>query len=163
MLETKQDTEIAEKQRNLLNLRHTATERNLLVGECLLRLDVVNQYSHRGDKVTNLLLARVWREVAGGPFSVIKVGHVFKFQDAYKLDDVFKHHLRLGKRGLLHGFQKVYICGDHGSHFSSKQAYSYKEWGIESIVYASPRHEFNRCDGSAAEENWMLQGSSKKA
>jgi len=146
---------------NLLNLRYIAADQHLVPGECLLSLDFANHYNQRGDKVTILVLWRVWSEVAGGPFSAIKASHECKSQNDLKLDDVFKHHLCLGKRGLLHGFHKIYLCGDHGPRFSSKQAPSYKEWGIESIVYASPYHDFNRCDGSGAEVKRMLQGSPK--
>ena len=104
-------------------------EAKLAVGEALVYRDFVAQYMCDGKKINNLVLVVLWRETTGGRLNVFKLNHFCSAagelaHDLYYVADVFAWYFTdTGNNSNLfrqRGIQRLFIVGDHGSHFSSK-------------------------------------------
>ena len=125
-------------------------ERNLKVGECVLYRDFVAAYNCEGSKIQNLVLVCLHRDVANGPLKVFKFNNLCDDKDSRSADpayvaDVFEFYF--GKNGdpefkcsFFKQFHRVYISGDHGTHFSSIETMfnesRFKElYGVEFVMF----------------------------
>ena len=142
-------------------------ERNLKVGECVLYRDFVAAYNCEGSKIQNLVLVCLHRDVANGPLKVFKFNNLCDDKDSRSADpayvaDVFEFYF--GKNGdpefkcsFFKQFHRVYISGDHGTHFSSIETMfnesRFKElYGVEFVMFfLCSYHAYNRCDGAGVE------------
>ena len=138
-------------------------QENLKPKECLIYRDFVNQYTPDG-KLTNLVLVCIWRETEGGEQQVLKIHHLCtnknaQSTDAHYVADVFKYHLERKKKGegLFAKFHTLYLSGDHGPHFISKETVYhestwYKEYNVKVHCYfLCSYHAHNRCDSAGRE------------
>lgn len=80
-------------------------------------------------KIVNLVLCVLWREADTGPLHVLNI-HNFcsdketQSADAYFVADVMDFHLQKNSDshpGTFDAFHKIFLAGDHRSHFSSIQ------------------------------------------
>ena len=112
---------------------------NLQPGECLLAVDVLNC----GGRVTAVGLERVWRVSMDGPLSFSQASHLSQDHRDYHsaVDEALDHQLRLGERGLFHGYCRVYVSSDNGLHFTSTLQ------GID-MVSVESHHAYNLCDNA---------------
>ena len=100
-------------------------EENLKPREVLVYKDFVNQHIHGGpdSKCNNLVFVCMWRKVVGGPLLVRKLHNLCsassqRSADQYYVADVWRHHLETLKDDFFSQFDKIYISGDHGPHFT---------------------------------------------
>ena len=129
--------------------------------------DFVNQYMLGSDKdqsnnqLKNLVLVMVWRDAEGNTHT--QTFHHFctdpgsSSTDADYVADVFDYHLHHQTEeypGTLDKFHTIYLCGDHGGHFSCLATmYNESTWfkkykkKVTSFFLAS-YHAFNVCDGA---------------
>ena len=140
--------------------RHIAkTIEGLKVGECVIFRDFVNMYSDANDQgtnqVKNLQLVLLETQSCNSHY----VADVFE----YLLHHPDEHHW-----GFLRKFHKIFICGDHGPHFSSKET-MYNEstfqekYGIEvETVFLCSYHAFNRCDAAGVELKRLIVSAAKQ-
>jgi hypothetical protein len=142
-------------------------ERNLKVAECVMYRDFVAAYNCEGSKIQNLVLVCLYRDVANGPLKVFKFNNLCDDKDSRSADpayvaDVFEFYF--GKNGdpefkcsFFKQFTRVYISGDHGTHFSSIETMfnesRFKElYGVEFVMFfLCSYHAYNRCDGAGVE------------
>jgi len=134
----------------------------LLPGECLVYRDFVNQYTTDGSKMGNLMLVILYRVVEKEPLRQMKV---YNFSggkggvrcDPYFVCDVFDFHMKpkaQGGSGVLEHFTKIYISGDHGSHFSATKTVFNESRMFEKykkkvhVVSLCSYHCYNRCDAA---------------
>ena len=137
-------------------------ENNLEVGEALIYRDFVNQHSVTGGKVMNLVLSVLYRVETGGPLFATSIHNVCTDEDTMSSDaafvaDVFDFHLKKKSDhnpGTFDNFHKIYLSGDHGSHFSSGDTmYNESTWFekykmVVECHFLCSYHAFNRCDGA---------------
>jgi hypothetical protein len=135
-------------------------EENLQPGECIVYRDFVNQYSDEGH-VSNLVFVVLWRDNTSGLLKVRKI-HNFCTNPLYSscsadyVATVFDWHLS-GKSREFDNFNKIYLSGDHGAHFSSAptmyhESMIQKKYGKElELVFLCSYHAFNRCDRAGLE------------
>ena len=143
-------------------------ESGLQPGQAVVYRDFVAQYNCDGEKVANLVLVVIWIAVVNGVSSkqVFKLNHFCsakkeRSQDAYFVAAVFDFHF--GKGGKHSAFfknqkiTKIFLSGDHGSHFSSIQTiYNescfFEKYGLEvHLFFLCSYHAFNRCDAAGCE------------
>ena len=158
--------------------RHIAkTIEGLKVGECVIFRDFVNMYidaNHQGTN-KNLQLVLLWREEEGGVIKELKISNICTDREtqscnSHYVADVFEyllHHPDEHHWGFLRKFHKIFICGDHGPHFSSKET-MYNEstfqekYGIEvETVFLCSYHAFNRCDAAGVELKRLIVSAAK--
>jgi hypothetical protein len=97
-------------------------------GTCLVYRDFVNQHNEKNGKVANLVLVVLWREAEDAPLNMIKISNICTDKDTQSTDaafvaDVMDNHFAPGRRSFFDRFKRVYLVGDHGSHFSCKQTF----------------------------------------
>jgi hypothetical protein len=148
-------------------------ERKLPPRHAVVYRDFVNMYMPESDGTTNQLknlqLVILWREKDGEPLRSKKVSNLcldFATQscDAYYLADVLDFHCRPKDEdhtGYLAAdkFDKIYLVGDHGPHFSAIQTMFnestfQKTYGLEVEVCVPvllPRLQQMRCRRSRSE------------
>ena len=135
-------------------------------GEIVIWRDFVNQYTLgcdkdvQGNQLKNLVLVMVWME--NGRLYSRTFHHFCTDSSSYSTDsayvaDVFDYHLRPKSEeypGTLERFQTLYLCGDHGSHFSGVQTLYYESTWFEQYqkkvvdFFLPSYHAFNVCDGA---------------
>jgi len=133
--------------------------KNLKPGECVLFRDFVNQYASDGVKIGNLQLVLLYRLEIGGLIRQLKVSNFNRrpTTDWYFVRDVMDFHLKgkaNGGSGLFDLFLKIYISGDHGSHFSAIQNIYFESTIFELysktvlLLFLCSYHCYNRCDAA---------------
>ena len=144
-------------------------EDGLKVGECVVYQDFVAQYmfgsDRLGDKMNNLQLVLIWRESEQGPLQSFKVANFCSDKktmanDSFFTADVYHFHLQgvaNSGSGLLDHFDTLYLVGDHGPHFTSKQVI-YHDSVLQTKhqkkivpLFLCSHHAFSRADGAGAE------------
>ena len=140
-------------------------KKNLKVGEGVIMRDFVNSYNYLGTHIKNLVLVLLHRTRPGGELEQINLSNLCSDPDTQSCDrfyyrDVMHFHLSPQDdhhSGLLSGFSKLYVVGDHGMHFSSKSTFwLHSTWfttfdvEIED-VYLCSYHAYNLCDGVGAQ------------
>jgi hypothetical protein len=154
-------------------------EENLKVGECVMYRDFVAAYNCEGKKVQNLVLVVLYRDAPNGPLKTFKfnnlcddkrtrsadpayVADVFEFYFGKNVDP--KYNCDFFRRNKI---TRVYVSGDHGTHFSSIQTMFNEsrfkeEYGIELIAFfLCSYHAYNRCDGAGVETKRISIQSSR--
>jgi hypothetical protein len=133
--------------------------KNLQPGECLVFRDFVNQYGTDGTKIGNLQLVVLYRTKVGGLVRQLKVSNFNRkpTTDWFFVRDVMDFHLKgklRGGSGLFDEFDRIYISGDHGSHFAAKQNIYFESTIFELykktvlLVFLCSYHCYNRCDAA---------------
>ena len=147
-------------------------QENLKVGECMVFRDFVSQYlfgsEFLGNKMNNLQLVMIWRDVEHGPLQSFKVANFCgdpktMAHDAYFTAEVFNFHLSTNPDGaadfsnLFARFHTLFLVGDHGPHFSSQQTF-FNESFMQTKFHKTIRclflcsyHAYSRADGAGAE------------
>ena len=134
-------------------------EAELKPGEGVLYRDFVNDHHETGAKVCNLQLVLVERKVLGGPLVLTNLENFADTEacDAWFTADVFQFHLSPGAEhhpGLLDHLHTLYICGDHGPHFSSNktvfnESTFFRRFGkTVHCIFLCSYHAYNRCDAA---------------
>jgi hypothetical protein len=124
---------------------------NLKPGQCITYRDFVNQYTSDGKKMGNLQLVVLYRLIPGTCLLQLKV---YNFSggkrgvrcDPYYVADVFDFHMKpksAGGSGLFEKFNKIYVSGDHGSHFSATRTI-FNESRME-LKYGKHVHVLSLC------------------
>jgi hypothetical protein len=103
-------------------------QKRMKPGQCMVFRDFVNQHNEENDKVCNLVLVVLWRDVEDGVLSMIKISNICTDKDSQMTDaafvaDVMNNHFTKGRNSFFDRFTHVYLVGDHGSHFSCKQTF----------------------------------------
>jgi hypothetical protein len=139
---------------------------NLKHGEIIIWRDFVNQYTcgvdadQTGNQLKNLVLVMVWREKGNTHTQVFH--HFCTDPSSYSTDssyvaDVFDYHLHPKSHeypGTLDQFHTLYLCGDHGGHFSClatmyNESTWYAKYGKKvTDFFLASYHAFNLCDGA---------------
>ena len=149
-------------------------EANLKVGECVVYRDFVNQYTPNG-KCINLILVALWRELVDDPeLNVLKFNHFCTDKDSngassFFVASVMRYHFETAGTGFFSKFHTLYVSGDHGSHFRSRQTVYHEStfWDLYKKVswnfFLCSYHAYNRCDGAGVEsirlsKEWELLG-----
>ena len=140
-------------------------EEDLLPGEAVVYRDFVACYNSQGHKLQNLVLVLLYRTNIGRPLQSFQLNHYCdnkdsQSNDAYYVADVFEFHLKEAGQGgsgifkELLGIRKIWLVGDHGSHFSAA-ATVYNESLFKRlyniavlVVFLCSYHAYNRCDGA---------------
>ena len=137
------------------------------VGECFVTRDFVNHHDHDGGHVKCLHLVVQFRQVEGGPLHKMKIRNYCSDKDTLTTNhgyvvDVMRYHLQEKEEGIYPGlfdqFQKIYIAGDHGGHFSNagtmiEESKFYREFGKEiHLCYYPPYHAHGLADQAGAED-----------
>jgi len=166
---------IHQKQFNTCRPYIKEIEKTLKVGECVLYRDFVNQHNYLGDKVVNLILVKLWREKAGDDLSVLKIHNVVtdkatKGTTCDVMADVMDFHLKpksMTGNGWFDDIHKIYLCGDHGSHFASTKTF-WNESGMFEMynkqihcVFLCSYHGYNRCDGAGVQLKRVAQQAAR--
>ena len=135
-------------------------------GEIVIWRDFVNQYTLgcdkdvQGNQLKNLVLVMVWME--NGRLYSRTFHHFCTDSSSYSTDsayvaDVFDYYLRPKSEeypGTLERFQTLYLCGDHGSHFSGVTTLYYESTWFEQFqkkvvdFFLPSYHAFSVCDGA---------------
>jgi hypothetical protein len=156
-------------------------ERTLPTRCAVVYRDFVNMYMPESDGTTNQLknlqLVILWREKDGEPLRSKKVSNLCSDDatqscDAYYLADVMDFHCRPEDEhhtGYLASdkFDKIYLVGDHGPHFSSVQTFFnestfQKTYGLEvESVFLCSYHAYNRCDAAGVEVKRVVVAAGK--
>ena len=134
-------------------------EEDLKPGEGLIYRDFVNDHDESGAKVCNLQLVLVERKVTDGPLVLVNLANFADKEacDAWFTADVFDFHLSRGDNhhpGLFDHLNKLYICGDHGPHFSANntilnETTFFRRYGKTlHCVFLCSYHAYNRCDAA---------------
>ena len=154
-------------------------EEDLKVGECVMYRDFVAAYNCEGKKVQNLVLVVLYRDAPNGPLKTYKfnnlcddkrtrsadpayVADVFEFYFGKHVDP--QYNCDFFRRNKI---TRVYLSGDHGTHFSSIQTMynesRFKEqYGVEFVLFfLCSYHAYNRCDGAGVETKRISIQSSK--
>jgi hypothetical protein len=158
-------------------------EDNLKIGECVVYRDFVSQYlfgaDFLGDKMNNLQLVLVWRDTESNCLTSFKVANfcgdkATMNHDAYFTADVFDFHLGCGDEKtsndfsrLFQTFDTIYMVGDHGGPFSSKQTF-YNESLMQTkykkkirVLFLCSYHAYSRADGAGAEPKRLALAAAK--
>jgi transcriptional regulator with XRE-family HTH domain len=154
-------------------------EEDLKVGECVMYRDFVAAYNCEGKKVQNLVLVVLYRDAPNGPLKTYKfnnlcddkktrsadpayVADVFEFYFGKHVDP--QYNCDFFRRNKI---TRVYLSGDHGTHFSSIQTMYNEsrfkeEYGVEFVLFfLCSYHAYNRCDGAGVETKRISIQSSK--
>ncbi len=139
-------------------------QKDLQPQECIVWRDFVNQHGSDGTKAVNLVLVKIWCTEPDGPLHVIKIHNVCTKQEynkssAYFVADVFDFHFKSGPGSSTHfkDFTKIYICGDHGSHFAClrtffHESHMWERYGkLIHCLFLCSYHAYNRCDGAGVQ------------
>ena len=137
-------------------------EKALKPGECLIYRDFVNQYNTDGDKIANLQLVILYRLEPGVALTQLKVYNFSGGAQAVRCDpffvaDVMDFHMKTkdeGGSGVFDRFDKIYVSGDHGSHFSAtktvfNETRMFRKYGKKvHVLSLCSYHCYNRCDAA---------------
>jgi len=137
-------------------------EKALKPGECLIYRDFVNQYNTDGDKIANLQLVILYRLEPGVALTQLKVYNFSGGAQAVRCDpffvaDVMDFHMKTkdeGRSGVFDRFNKIYVSGDHGSHFSAtktvfNETRMFRKYGKKvHVLSLCSYHCYNRCDAA---------------
>jgi hypothetical protein len=132
---------------------------NLKPGECMMFRDFVNQYATDGTKIGNLQLVVLYRTKVDSLVRQLKVSNFNRkpTTDWFFVRDVMDFHLRgkdNGGSGLFDKFERIYISGDHGAHFSAKQNINFEStifslyMKVVILLFLCSYHCYNRCDAA---------------
>ena len=145
---------------------------NLQPRQAVVYRDFVNMYMKRdgeksGNQLKDLQLVVMWRDKLGEDLKVVKLSHLCSDRETYSCDsfftaDVFDYQLSPPDdthEGFLNKdkFDKLYIVGDHGPHFSAKETVWHESqfqerYGVEvESVFLCSYHAYNRCDAAGLE------------
>jgi hypothetical protein len=111
------------------------------------------------NQLKNLVLVMLWRKQPDQKILLQRNFHHFctdaetRKTDSYYVADVFDYHLREEGPRTFRKFHKIYLCGDHGGHFSSQETIfnesTFKtKYNIEvECLFLCSYHAYNLCDG----------------
>lgn len=162
-------------------------ENALKQGECVVYRDFVSQYlfgtDFLGEKMNNLQLVLVFKD-SNDVLRSLKVANFCGDKktlahDAWYVADVFQFHM--GEEadedspanppkfsGLFRNFHTLYLVGDHGPHFSSKQTIyneSFMQTKYRKTIYSvflCSYHAYSRADGAGNEVKRLALEAAKE-